>query len=222
MKIRVFLFLLFFSYSPLLFAQNLVITLDWLDRAWADREIPAKQKIYINYIQALRVNNIVANDYESAWKVARMVYFLGNYGIGEEQFAHSKAGIEFFNYGVILAKKAIELNPDCIEAQYWYAVNLGSYGLVKGVMSAAINAKSGMKALKFVLKHNSDYQWGGASRILGKYYIKLPTMFGGDQAKAKESLIRATKDFNFSNNFSTTNHTNNLNFFWRCLIIFFF
>ena len=91
-------------------------------------------------------------------------------------------------------------NPNGVEGHYWYAVNLGSYGLAKGVVASAVNAKSGMESLKFVEKHDSKYHWSGANRILGKYYFKLPGIFNGDKKKALQSLTKATQVVDYSNN----------------------
>ncbi len=172
----------------------------WLNSAWDAREDLAKQSTYINYMQKMDEDNIIPGDYETSWKAARIDYFLGNYGVGEKQFATGESGVEFFDYGVRLAKQAIKINPNGVEGQYWYAINLGSYGLAKGIMASAMNAKSGMKSLNFVCAHDPSYHWSGANRTLGKYYSKLPGMFGGDKTKALASLLKATQEVDYSNN----------------------
>jgi hypothetical protein len=176
------------------------LSINWLNNAWDNREDLTKQSAYINYMQKMNTDNIIPNDYEASWKAARLVYFLGNYGVGEKQFATGESGIAFFDYGVRLGKQAITLNSNGIEGQYWYAIDLGSYGLVKGIMASAMNAKSGMKALAFVAAQDSHYHWSGANRTLGKYYSKLPAMFGGDKNKALTNLLNATQDVDYSNN----------------------
>lgn len=182
-------------------SSNKGLSVAWLDSSWNNREELTNQTTYINYLQKLDAsNNGFPADYETCWKAARMIYFLGNYGVGEKQFATGDSGIEFFDYGVRLAKQAIALNPEGVEGHYWYAVNLGSYGLVKGIMASAMNAKSGMKSLEFVRTHDNSYQWNGANRILGKYYYKLPTMFGGNKDKGLASLLKATQEVDYSNN----------------------
>jgi hypothetical protein len=177
-----------------------VLNAAWLNNAWDLREDLAKQSGYISYMQKMDADKCMPKDYETSWKAARMIYFLGNYGVGEKQFVAGESGVKFFDYGVRLAKQAIKLNPNGVEGQYWYAIDLGSYGLVKGIMASAMNAKSGMKALNFVCAHDSSYHWSGANRTLGKYYSKLPGMFGGDKEKALASLLKATQEVDYSNN----------------------
>ena len=91
----------------------------------------------------------------------------------EKKFVSTSAGVKLFDYGVSAAKIAREIKADGVEGLYWYAIDLGSYGLAKGVMSSASNAGAGMDALKQVNTLQPDFQWYGGSRILGKYYQEL-------------------------------------------------
>lgn len=179
-------------------SPNASLSKQLVDKLWANREEIKNQEIIANYLET---KPSIPNDYEVAWKTARLVYFIGNFGIGEKYFVSTKAGVNLFNYGVEAGKKAIELNPKNVEGYYWYAVDLGSYGLAKGIIASASNAKSGMKALKQALEIDPQYANFGSSRILGRYYQELPGIFGGNKDKALALLKDATlKAPEFRNN----------------------
>lgn len=160
-----------------------------LDDAWNNRENTTNQKIIADY---LTTKPDVPQDYETAWKTARLVYFIGNYGIGEKTYVSTPAGAQLFDYGVSAAKVATSLKPNGLEGLYWYAVDLGSYGLAKGVMAAAKGAGPGMDALKKAMSIDPTYQYYGSSRILGRYYQELPGLMGGSNKKALALLTTAT------------------------------
>ena len=166
------------------------LSIKLLDYAWAKRESLASQRIIADYLQT---KPEVPQNYECAWKTARLVSFIGNYGIGEKEFISSSAGVKLFDYGVSAAKIARALKESGIEGQYWYAIDLGSYGLAKGILSSAHNAKSGMSALRLAMQIDSSYQWYGSSRILGRYYQELPRFFGGDREEARNLLLEASE-----------------------------
>jgi tetratricopeptide (TPR) repeat protein len=174
------------------------LTIKLLDSAWSNRENTDNQKIIADY---LATSPVVPQDYETAWKTARMVYFIGNYGIGEKAYVSTSAGAKLFDYGVSAAKVAIAIDPSKIEGQYWFAVDLGSYGLAKGVMAAAGGSGPGMDALRKAIAIDPTYQYYGSSRILGRYYQELPGLMGGSNKKALTLLTTATdKAPQFRNN----------------------
>lgn len=170
----------------------------FLDSAWSSRENLTNQKQIATY---LLTEPTVPQDYEAAWKTARLVYFIGNYGYGEKSLLKTADGVKLFDYGVSAAKIATGLKPTAVEGQYWYAVDLGSYGLAKGVMASAKGAGPGMDALKKAIATDPTYQNYGSSRILGRYYQELPGLMGGSNKKALELLTTATdKAPQFKNN----------------------
>ena len=165
------------------------LTQQLLDSCWNNREDINNQQVIADY---LMTKPSVASDYATSWKTARLVYFIGNYGIGQKRFVDSDDGVKLFDYGVKAGLQAQNLNPNGVEGYYWYAIDLGSYGLAKGVLAAASGAKDGMKALKKAGEIDPTYQGYGSTRILGRYYQELPGLFGGDMKKALTLLKTAT------------------------------
>jgi tetratricopeptide (TPR) repeat protein len=191
--------------------SNAKLTVALLDKCWENRENEKNQKIIANY---LMTKPTIPNNFEIAWKMARLIYFIGNYGIGEQRFTDTKEGVKLFEYGYnagIIAKK---IEPKKVEGYYWYAINLGSYGLAKGILSAAKNASAGMDALKEAQNIDPEYHWYGSSRILGRYYQELPSFFGGDDEKSLNLFkIAIEKAPQYNNNWvflgKFYNHTKN-------------
>jgi tetratricopeptide (TPR) repeat protein len=169
---------------------NTQLTMQIVDYAWSNREDMSNQQVIADY---LMTKPQIPEDYEIAWKTARLVSFIGNYGYGESAFVATKAGVKLFDYGVKAAKIAIKVKSKGVEGQYWYAVDLGSYGLANGIMSSASNAGAGMDALRAAIDIDASYQWYGSSRILGRYYQELPGLFGGSNKKALQLLTLATE-----------------------------
>ena len=171
-------------------SKDTLLTEKIVDSCWEHRQDEYNQKVIINY---LLTKPIVPNDYATAWKTSRLILFIGNYGIGKNKFVDTSEGADLFDYGVHAGLKAQNLKPEQVEGHYWYALNLGSYGLAKGILSAASNAKSGMIALEQAKKINPKYDGYGSSRVLGRYYQELPSIFGGDNVKALQLMQEATK-----------------------------
>ncbi|WGL61525.1 hypothetical protein QEJ31_07965 [Pigmentibacter sp. JX0631] len=149
-------------------AQDL-ISEKFLDSLWNNREnTDGENQIYL----FLSKETPIPKEFNIAWKVARLVYFYGNFTLSEATPKLDK--IKLFKYGYEAGKIAKELEPKKVEGYYWYAINLGSYGLSKGIFSALSNAKPGRDALLEAAKIDPKYQWCGPLRILGRYYQEVP------------------------------------------------
>jgi tetratricopeptide (TPR) repeat protein len=120
-------------------------------------------------------------DFEAAWKLARTRYWLG----GHASEADRKKVLED---GVAAAKTAASLRPDRPEGHFWLAANMGalaeSFGLRQG-----IKYRGQIKeALLTVLKIDPAFQGGSADRALGRWYYKVPGLFGGSNQKSEAHL----------------------------------
>lgn len=123
-------------------------------------------------------------DFESAWKVARATYWIGPH---EEK----DAGRKTLERGVAAGKQASSISPDRAEGYFWTAANMGalaeSYGMRQGLKyRGAIK-----EALERVLKIDPAFQKGSAYSALGRWYHKVPGLFGGSEAKSEEYLRKA-------------------------------
>jgi tetratricopeptide (TPR) repeat protein len=67
----------------------------------------------------------------------------------------------------------------------------GSYGQAVGVSQSLHMVDSIKKEMAWILARDEGFDEGGAHRVLGRLYFKLPGIMGGDNEKAKEHLRRA-------------------------------
>ena len=123
-------------------------------------------------------------DFESAWKLARARYWLGGHAPEGERRA-------LLELGIAAARTAIALAPDMPEGHFWLAANMGalaeSFGLRQG-----IKYRGDIKnELLTVLRLDPAFQQGSADRALGRWYYKVPGLFGGSNKKSEEHLRRS-------------------------------
>ena len=130
---------------------------------------------------ALKAN---ASDFESAWKLSRATYWLG------KQDAES-ARRQWLERGVAAGRTAAALQPTRPEGHFWLAANMGalaeSFGLRQG-----LRYRGAIKdALETVLRIDPGYLDGSADRALGRWYFKVPGLFGGSNAKSETHLRKS-------------------------------
>ena len=129
-------------------------------------------------------------DFESAWKLSRALFWLGGHGPEKQRQQDLEAGTE-------VGRTASTLDPKRPEGYFWMAANEGtlaeSYGL-----RAGLKYRGQIKdALETVLKLDPAYQQGSADRALGRWYFKVPGLFGGDK---KESEAHLRKSLTYDQN----------------------
>lgn len=130
---------------------------------------------------------LVANprDFESAWKLAQARYWLGTNGLPEPE---KKGALEA---GIAAARTAIALNPSKPEGHFWLAANMGalaeSFGLRQGIKYRG----QIRDAMEMTLKLNPAFLDGSADRALGRWYYKVPGLFGGSNKKSEEHLRKS-------------------------------
>lgn len=120
-------------------------------------------------------------DFESAWKLARARYWLGGHAAAHARKTYLEAGIA-------AARAAIALAPGKPDGHFWIAANMGalaeSFGLRQG-----LKYRGDIKdALETVLRLDPAYQHGSADRALGRWYYKVPGLFGGSDKKSEAHL----------------------------------
>jgi len=153
------------------------------DALYRDRETLASAK-RATEIWAARLG---ANpkDFESAWKLAQGRYWLGTNGLPEPERKGALEG------GIAAARTAIALNAAKPEGHFWLAANMGalaeSFGLRQGIKYRGPIRE----ALETTLKLNPAFLDGSADRALGRWYFKVPGLFGGSNKKSEAHLRKA-------------------------------
>ena len=125
-----------------------------------------------------------ARDFDSAWKLARAHYWLGTHASAAERKALLEEGIR-------AGRAAVAAQPAKPEGHFWIAANMGalaeSFGLRQGLKYRG-NIRD---ELLTVLKLDPGFQEGSADRALGRWYFKVPGLFGGSKKKSEEHLRRS-------------------------------
>ena len=123
-------------------------------------------------------------DLDAAWKLARTMYWIGTHGPA----AARRPALE---RGVAAGKQAAALAPGRPEGHFWMAANMGALAESFG-MRQGLRYRGAIKdALETVLRIDPAFQQGSADRALGRWYFKVPGLFGGSRQKSEEHLRRS-------------------------------
>jgi hypothetical protein len=123
-------------------------------------------------------------DFEAAWKLSRARYYIGTNGRVDGRRAALDAGMA-------AARTAIALQPAKPEGHFWLAANMGALAESFG-MSQGLKYRKAIKAeLEEVLRLGAAYEAGSADRALGRWYYKVPGLFGGSNEKSEQHLRKS-------------------------------
>jgi tetratricopeptide (TPR) repeat protein len=123
-------------------------------------------------------------DFESTWKLSRALYWLGGHDTENQRKTDLETATE-------LGRTASVLEPNRPEGYFWMAANMGALAESYG-MRAGLKYRTPIReALETVLKIDPAYQDGSADRALGRWYYKVPGLFGGDKKRSEEHLRKS-------------------------------
>jgi hypothetical protein len=133
--------------------------------------------------------------FEAAWKLSRARYWLGGHDAAPDARRQFEAGVE-------AGRNATATEPDRPEGYFWMAANMGalaeSYGFRQGIKYR----RPIREALETVLRLDPAFEQGSADRALGRWYYKVPSLFGGSHKLAEQHLRESLK----YNPHSTSSH----------------
>ena len=129
-----------------------------------------------------------ANAFDPAWKLARADYWLGGHAPESERRA-------FLENGIDAGRKAVTMAPNRPEGHFWIAANMGALAESFGLRAGIRYRKPIKDELETVLRLDAAFQQGSADRALGRWYFKVPRLFGGSRKLAEEHL-RASLRYN--------------------------
>jgi tetratricopeptide (TPR) repeat protein len=153
------------------------------DALYRDREHLASARAAAGIWAARLLAN--PKDFDAAYKLSQARYWLGTHGLPEPE---RKAALEA---GMAAARAAIAIHGQRPEGHFWLAANMGalaeSFGLRQG-----IRYRGQIKeALLTTLKLDPAFLQGSADRALGRWYFKVPGLFGGSNKRSEEHLRKA-------------------------------
>jgi tetratricopeptide (TPR) repeat protein len=113
---------------------------------------------------------IIEEDETCGWAyglLSEIYYWMGETADAEDKLFYYDKGVEYGEQG-------IEAEEDSLEANFWLAVNYGSYGNEKGIMKS-LSLISPIKDLsEKCIEIDESYFYGGPWRVLGRLYNKAP------------------------------------------------
>ena len=151
------------------------------DALYAQREnLDAARRAAALWDAALKEN---PDDFAAAWKLARARYWLGGRAAGEQVKTEHEAG-------AAAARRAIAVRPGRPEGHFWLAANLGALAETGRLTGLRLRSEI-RRELERVLAIDPAFQHGSADRALGRWYLKVPRLFGGSRSKSEMHLRRS-------------------------------
>src|SRR5258706_3570188 len=133
---------------------------------------------------------MLRDDYDAQWRAAQALAFLA------ENETRPESRKQAAKRGIVLSRHGRELQPDRVEAHYWYAITVGLLADVD--RSYGLNAVGEMEtALKRAGAIDERYDQAGPLRVLGILYLRTPAppVSIGRPRKGLRLLQRATELF---------------------------
>jgi hypothetical protein len=156
------------------------------DALYADRaNLASARRAADMWAAALAAN---PHDFDAAWKLARADYWLGGHAPERERRAILENGIE-------AGRKAVAAQPNRAAGHFWIAANMGTLAESFGLRQGLKYRKPVKDELETVLRLDPAFQQGSADRALGRWYFKVPGLFGGSHKQA-ENHLRASLTYN--------------------------
>jgi tetratricopeptide (TPR) repeat protein len=121
-------------------------------------------------------------DFDAARKLARACYWLGARRATEEGREAA------FTRGITVAEAAIAARSNQPDGFFWLAANMGGLAEMGGVRAGLRYRKPVRDNLEKVLALDPAFQKGSADRALGRWYFKVPGLFGGSKTKSVQHL----------------------------------
>jgi tetratricopeptide (TPR) repeat protein len=123
-------------------------------------------------------------DFESAWKLARARYWLGGHASENDRKA-------LFEGGIAAGRAAIASAPNKPEGHFWVAANMGALAESFGLRQGLKYRGEIKRELETVLRLDPTFAQGSADRALGRWYFKVPGLFGGSNAQSEAHLRKS-------------------------------
>ena len=100
-------------------------------------------------------------------------------------------GRTVYESGIAAGRAAVAIEPNRPEGHFWIAANMGAMAESFGVRQGIKYRGAIKEELETVLRLDPGFQQGSADRALGRWYFKVPRLFGGSNREA-EAHLRAS------------------------------
>jgi tetratricopeptide (TPR) repeat protein len=154
------------------------------DALYADRENLASARRAADLWSAALGSN--PRDFDSAWKLSRAYYWLAGHAPQSEERG-------FYEKGIEAGRRSVAIDGGKPEGHFWLGANMGALAESAG-LSAGLKYRKPIKTeLETVLRLDPAFLHGSADRALGRWYFKVPRLFGGSHKQAEEHFKAALK-----------------------------
>lgn len=127
-----------------------------------------------------------AADFEAAWKLSRVCYWLGTHAPQSDRRAA-------LNRGIDAGETAVRLMPGRPEGYFWLGADLGALAESSGSIQRLKYRGRIKNALEHAIMIAPGWRGGAAEAALGQWYFKVPRLLGGSRTKAEAYLRRALR-----------------------------
>jgi tetratricopeptide (TPR) repeat protein len=134
-----------------------------------------------------RISALDHDDYEAAWRTARLDYTLGDKSADDAERERA------FLDGIEAGETATKAQAGRPEGHFWLGANLGGYAQLKGVLYGITSAEKMRKEMETVIRLDESFQGGSAYLALGQLDTELPPMLGGDPVRAVATLEKGLR-----------------------------
>lgn len=124
--------------------------------------------------------------FDVAWKIARADYWLGGHAPENERRG-------FLEDGIAAGRQAVAIKPDRPEGHFWIGANMGTLAESFGMRQGLKYRKPIKEELEATLKLDPAFMQGSADRALGRWYHRVPGLFGGSHKEAEAHLLSSLK-----------------------------
>jgi hypothetical protein len=125
--------------------------------------------------------------FDAAWKLARACYWLGGHAAPADRRG-------YLERGMAAARTAAGLQPARPEGHFWMAANMGSLAEASALRAGLKYRGAIKRSLETVRRIDPAFMNGSADRALGRWYAKVPRLFGGSARRAEEHF-RASLEY---------------------------
>jgi tetratricopeptide (TPR) repeat protein len=125
-----------------------------------------------------------AIDFQSAWKLSRVCYWIGTHATEAERR-------RALDRGVAAGEGAVRLADNRPEGHFWLAANMGTLAESSSILQGLKYRGRIRSELERVIGIDPTWQGGSADAALGQWYFEVPWLLGGSRTKAEEHLRRA-------------------------------
>jgi tetratricopeptide (TPR) repeat protein len=155
------------------------------DALYADREnLPSARKAADLWAADMAHATDPQAVFEAAARLARACYWLGGHAPENERRKYLESGIE-------AGRRAAALQPNRPEGHFWTAANMGALAESFGMRQGLKYRKPINDELETTLRLDPAFLQGSADRALGRWYFRVPSLFGGGNKEAEAHLRKS-------------------------------